>query len=149
MSPTLVAADNRTPLSVSPGDPVVVFDGLCKFCDRSVRFLLRHERAPRLRFAAAQSPAGAALLASSGLNALARGSVVLIEGGRAHQKSGAALRLVPYLRWPWQCLRLGWLVPGPLRDWLYDAFAARRYAWFGKHDSCVLPALAAARRFLR
>src|SRR5688572_32290731 len=100
------AVDNLPwPASVVPDDTVVIFDGVCKFCDRSVQFLLRHERAPHLRFAAAQSATGGTLRAYFGLDPLAFDSVVVIERGRACRKSSAALGLLPYLRWPWQCLR--------------------------------------------
>ena len=149
MSPTAIV-DNQTrpawPSSVVPDESVLIFDGVCKFCNNSVQLILRNERAPLLRFAAAQSATGAALLAHFGLKGIAGDSVVLIEQGQAYRKSDAALRLIPYLRWPWQCLRAGWLLPRFLRDWLYDGFAARRYTWFGKSDTCMIPTPATTQR---
>jgi len=143
-----VAGKPPWPAEVSLAETVVIFDGVCKFCDRSVQWILKHERGPQLRFAAAQSATGAALLHYFGLAAPSLDSVVVIERGQAYQKSTAVLRLIPYLRRSWQWLRVGWLLPHFLRDWCYDRFAGRRYAWFGKHESCMLPTPSVAKRFL-
>jgi predicted DCC family thiol-disulfide oxidoreductase YuxK len=51
------------------------------------------------------------------------------------------------LRWPWPLLYAGLLVPRFLRDWAYEAFAARRY-WFGQSDSCRIPTPELRRRFV-
>jgi hypothetical protein len=101
MSGTVTGFHEQTTLAWPPGvqpeDCVVIFDGVCKFCDRSVQFLLRHERHPVLRFSATQSTTGSALLAHFGLLTDAQSTVVLIERGKAYGKSDAALRLS---RWP-------------------------------------------------
>jgi predicted DCC family thiol-disulfide oxidoreductase YuxK len=39
----------------------------------------------------------------------------------------------------WRLLGVFGLLPGGLRDRLYDALARRRYRFFGRHDACVLP----------
>jgi predicted DCC family thiol-disulfide oxidoreductase YuxK len=152
MSETVTGFHEQTamawPPGVQPEDCVVIFDGVCKFCNRSVQFLLRHERHPVLRFAAAQSTTGSALLAHFGLLIDGLNTVVLIERGKAYGKSDAALHFVTYLRWPWQWLRLGWVLPRRFRNWLYDGLAARRYAWFGKSETCMVPTPEVTRRFL-
>jgi predicted DCC family thiol-disulfide oxidoreductase YuxK len=49
---------------------VVLFDGVCNLCNRSVDFLVRHDRAQRLRFAPLQSETGRALLRRTGFDLL-------------------------------------------------------------------------------
>lgn len=125
--------------SRSPDQPILLFDGVCKLCLGSVLFVLRHERRPELRFCALESAPGARLLVQHGLAADSRGSLVLIEAGRAFLKSDAALRVASYLKWPWSWGRAGLVFPRSLRDWAYDVIARNRYRWFGRHDACLLP----------
>ena len=73
---------------------------------------------------------------------------MLIEGERCHVRSAAALRVARFLRFPWPLLYGLIAVPRVLRDAAYDFFAARRYAWFGKSESCRVPTPALRRRFV-
>jgi len=98
----------------------------------------------RFRFASLQSSVGRELLASVGRELLASDgppaplpdSVVLIESGRAHTQSSAALRIARRLTWPWPMLFALLVIPRPVRDFFYSVVAANRYRWFGKSDTC-------------
>lgn len=63
-------------------------------------------------------------------------------------RSAAALRVADYFGGPWKALAVARLVPTPVRDWLYDRFAAIRYRVFGKYDSCPLPPPEVRARFV-
>jgi predicted DCC family thiol-disulfide oxidoreductase YuxK len=117
----------------------VIFDGVCNLCARSVQFILRHESEPRFIFAPLQSPAGARLLTSHGFSAQDVGSFVLISEGRVYTRSAAALRITRHLKGAWRLLRILWVIPRPLRDFLYDRVAKNRYSWFGKAETCMVP----------
>lgn len=132
---------------VQPPD-IVIFDGQCHLCARSVQFILRHESGPHFLFSALQSPAGAQLLTSHGFQADGIASFVLISGGKAYTRSAAALRTVRHFKGPWRMLGALWLVPRPLRDLAYDYVAKRRYRWFGKADECMVPTPDLTARFL-
>ncbi|HHB90289.1 MAG TPA: thiol-disulfide oxidoreductase DCC family protein [Anaerolineae bacterium] len=127
--------------------PLLLFDGECNLCSGTVRWVLRHERGPALRFAALQSKTGAAILDDFDLPRDVMDTLVLVEGGRAYVKSEAVLRLARYLRWPWSWLRVGRLLPRAWRDALYDYVARHRYAWFGKSPVCLIPTPELADRF--
>lgn len=141
-------------------DPVVMFDGTCNFCDGAVHFVLDHEDGSRLKFAALQTEAAAELLEQTAgerrareLRAGATGegdptSVVLVEDGVVYTHSTAALRIARYMRWPWRWMVLFGVVPRPVRDLVYRWFAAHRYRWFGKSDSCRVPTPDLRARFL-
>jgi predicted DCC family thiol-disulfide oxidoreductase YuxK len=131
-----------------PQPPVLLFDGGCNLCHGSVRFVLRHERRSELRFCALESEGGARLLTQHGLAPDYRGSLVLVEAGRALLKSDAALRVASYLKWPWSWGRAGLVFPRALRDWVYDLIARNRYRWFGRPDACLLPTAELRRRLL-
>ena len=135
---------------VAGGDsPVVLFDGLCHLCSAVVQFAIPRDPRGRLRFAPLQSSAAERLL--EGLSPRAGpipDSFVLIEDGRPHLRSAAALRLVRHLAMPWPLLTALVVVPRPLRDWAYDAVARRRYRWFGARSACFVPSPEIRARFL-
>jgi predicted DCC family thiol-disulfide oxidoreductase YuxK len=127
---------------------IVLFDGVCNFCNSSVNFILRRDREGIFRFAALQSDAGRKLLAQAGLQHRDLDSMVLIEGGQIAVKSTAALRAARRLPGLWPMAGLLLAIPRGLRDWGYDAFAARRYRWFGRRDVCMVPTAEIRSRFL-
>jgi predicted DCC family thiol-disulfide oxidoreductase YuxK len=127
---------------------VVLFDGVCGFCDGAIRFIIDKEREPHFKFAPLQSPAGRKLLAAHGMSPDWMTSYVLITGGRAYVKSAATARIAPHLRMPWSLMRLLRYLPGPLVDMGYDLIARNRYQWFGRFDSCRLMTPELEDRFL-
>jgi predicted DCC family thiol-disulfide oxidoreductase YuxK len=67
---------------------------------------------------------------------------------RVFVRSDAALRVAGYLGGLWKLALAGYVLPRPVRDFLYDEFAKRRYRWFGKYDTCLLPPQEVRERFL-
>lgn len=127
---------------------VIIFDGECNLCARSVQFILRHEAGPRFMFSPLQSAAGARILATHGFPTTNVNSFVLVSDGKVYTRSAAALRIAREFKGAWQLLRALWLVPRPLRDALYDFVARNRYAWFGKAESCLVPTPELRARFM-
>jgi predicted DCC family thiol-disulfide oxidoreductase YuxK len=127
---------------------VILFDGVCNLCNRSVQFIIARDPAARFRFAPLQSAAAARLLSDASAGAPMLDSMVLVEDGRAFTRSTAALRIARRLRAPWPLAYAFILVPRPLRDRLYDVVARNRYRWFGKRETCMVPAPGIQARFL-
>jgi predicted DCC family thiol-disulfide oxidoreductase YuxK len=122
-------------------------------CVASVRFLLRHDRSGRLRFASLDSPAARALLApfrgdEAARKAIEGDTVAMIERTRLWVRSDAALRSMACLGWPWKIASLLRLVPRRVRDHLYAAIASRRHSLTRRNDDCPLPDPGTAERFL-
>ena len=128
--------------------PIILFDGVCNFCDASVNWIIAREPGGLFRFAPLQSPAGERLQREFGLDPTALDALVLVEGGRVYRKSGAALRIVRRVRWPWPVLFGFIVVPAFVRDFAYVRFARRRYRWFGRKDECMVPKARVRERFL-
>jgi predicted DCC family thiol-disulfide oxidoreductase YuxK len=128
--------------------PLVLYDGQCGLCNRSVQWILGHDARGRFRFAALQSEMGRALLERHGLPAGEMNSVVLVDGGAAFTKSRAALRIAGGMDAPWPLLRAFAIVPRPLADLAYDFVARHRYRWFGRSEACMLPPPEVRARFL-
>lgn len=115
---------------------VLLFDGRCPLCDGAARFLLRRRARRPFRAIPFQSSAAAALLSSHAAAADPERSIVVIDQGEVLLRSDALLRIARRLAFPWNVLAVGTLLPRPLRDSLYDVVAKRRYALFGRMDSC-------------
>ena len=127
---------------------VVLFDGVCNLCNGAVQFIIERDPAGLFQFASLQSPAGAALAERHSIDATALDSVILVEAGRAYQRSDAALRIAAQLHGWWSWLRWLRLVPRPLRDWVYDWVARHRYRIFGRREACLLMLPGWQERFL-
>lgn len=128
--------------------PVVVFDGDCVLCSANARFILRHDRRGRFRFATMQGEAGAALMARFGIDPLDPETFILVEGERVRRNSDAALAIAEGLGWPWRALGVLRIVPRPVRDAVYGLVARNRYRWFGRREHCFVPTAEQAERVL-
>lgn len=127
---------------------IIVFDAHCLLCSRWVKFLLQFDRKGVFRFASIQGTAGQALLAREGLRVDGLQTLLLVDGDRSWQHTGAILRVLHALGWPWRLAWLLWVVPAPVRDAAYRLVARNRYSWFGRSETCLVPPADHSRRFL-
>jgi predicted DCC family thiol-disulfide oxidoreductase YuxK len=133
--------------------PVLLYDGECGVCDKSVQMILKHDRRKVMRFAALQSNYGREVVARhSSLSNV--DSLILVEpaderrGEQIFIRSTAVLRIVAYLGGLWKLLLIGYLIPRPIRDFMYDVVARNRYRILGAPDACMLPSPEVRARFL-
>jgi predicted DCC family thiol-disulfide oxidoreductase YuxK len=122
-----------------PAHAIVLFDGTCAFCERSVRFIATRDPAGYFRFGASQTPAAAALLSRFGTSREAARSLILIEDDQVYLRSTAALRIARRLTFPWRLAGVLLAVPVPLRDAVYRVVAAVRYRIAGESNACEIP----------
>lgn len=121
------------------GHGVVLFDGTCAFCERSVIFIANRDPEGYFRFGASQSPEAAALLAPFGVTRETARSIVLIEEGKVFLRSTASLRIAARLNRPWSWARFLLVVPTPVRDAVYRVVAAIRHRLAGPSNACQVP----------
>ena len=105
---------------------IVFYDGLCGLCERTMRLAAPRARHGALRFVDSGSPEGEMMLASRALAATAQETLIVFVGDRVFVRSAAVVQILKRLRWPWRAQAVVWLVPRPLRDWVYDQVAKRR-----------------------
>ncbi len=120
-----------------PDDGVILYDGVCIFCSRWVRFVATRDVAKRFRFTAIQSDYGRRLAQTLGIDAASPDTNAVVLNGRSLFKSDAAIAVIsslPYWRW----VRALKLVPKSLRDAVYDLVARNRYRIFGTSSACYL-----------
>lgn len=126
----------------------ILFDGVCNFCNSSVNYVIARDPKGYFKFAALQSGPGEQLTYEYGIDTSNVDSVVLIEDGKAYVRSAAALRVAKRLGFPTALLYAFIIIPRPVRDLLYDAFAKRRYRFFGEREACMMPTPEVRARFL-
>jgi len=121
-----------------PDDDVILYDGVCIFCSRWVRFVIARDAQRRFRFTPIQSGYGTRLARAFGIDPADPDTNAVIRGGVAYFKSDAALTVLSSLPgWGWVRVLFG--VPRPLRDAVYNLVARNRYKIFGKYDQCFMP----------
>jgi predicted DCC family thiol-disulfide oxidoreductase YuxK len=128
---------------------IILYDGACALCDASVKFCLPRDKAGRLYYCAVQSPLGQRLVAEAGLDPADPASFIFLKDGETLLRSTGALAVGRELCGPWPVLaRIGWLVPRPLRDLVYDVIASNRTKWFGARELCLIASPQERQRFL-
>ena len=118
---------------------IILFDGVCNFCNRTVRVIIKHDKTDKFKFAQLQSAIAKESLLKQGLDQNELSSVILIEGDRVYTKSDAVIRIALQLSgWPTIVSYSKW-VPKAIRNFFYDLIAKYRYRLFGKQDNCIIP----------
>ena len=128
-------------------DKIVLFDGVCNFCNSSVQFIIRHDKSNALKFASLQSNTGQELIAKYNISKDVD-SVIFIENGNAFTKSEAALRIADNFGGVWKMMRILKVIPAFISNLFYDIIARNRYKWFGKKETCMIPSPEIRNRFM-
>jgi len=128
--------------------PIILFDGFCNFCNRTINIILKHDKDSYFQFAPSQSNAGIDILQQFDLDQKASASVILIDNEKVYTKTDAVVQIATHLNgWP-KLFRLIKFIPKPIRDFGYDLIAKNRYALFGKRATCRIPEASERNRFL-
>ncbi|MBC8488826.1 MAG: DUF393 domain-containing protein [Bacteroidetes bacterium] len=127
---------------------IIVFDGVCNFCNSAVQFIVKRDTQNKFRFAALQNKAVYDLLQRHNLKAGELDTIVLLKKGFVYLRSDAALQIAKELDMPWKILVIFKIIPKFIRDFLYDVFAKHRYSWFGKRYDCLIHTQELRQRFL-
>ena len=126
---------------------VILFDGVCNFCNGAVNFIIRHDGEKKFKFAPLQSEIGQQMQAKYGIGNDVD-SIILVENDRAYTHSTAGLLVAKGLGGIWSLGYAFIVVPAFIRDWAYRLFAKNRYRLFGRRDVCMLPTPEVRERFL-
>lgn len=119
--------------------PIIYFDGICNLCNHAVQFVIRHDPTAIFKFASLQSVKGQKLLATLPCKPGVANSFLLEENGKIYSKSTAALRVAKKLSGPVKWIYGFIIVPSFIRDGIYSFISQKRYQWFGKRESCMVP----------
>jgi predicted DCC family thiol-disulfide oxidoreductase YuxK len=127
---------------------IILFDGVCNFCNFWVNFIIDRDKRDMFKFAALQSEIGRDLLERFKLDSNSLDTFVLIEEEKVYTKSTAALKISRNLKGIWKYLYFMIFIPKPVRDYIYTIIARNRYKFFGKLDACRVPSEQEKSKFL-
>jgi len=120
-------------------NPIILFDGVCNLCNGTVDFLLKRDSKKQFRFTSIQSKAAQLLLHKCQIPS-ETDSVILIKSNKVYFESDAAIEIAGMLPFPWKMGTIFRIIPKKIRDNIYRRIAKNRYRWFGKRDTCRIPA---------
>lgn len=132
-----------------PVQPIILFDGVCNFCNSAVNFVIKRDKTSVLKFATLQSEIAKKLLATYNLPANDLSSFVFMEHNKVYTRSTAALRVCRYLNGLWPAMYGFMIVPKFIRDGIYNWISKNRYHWFGKKQECMIPTPEIRAKFLK
>jgi predicted DCC family thiol-disulfide oxidoreductase YuxK len=118
---------------------IVLYDGNCGLCSRSVRFISRRDRKSVFEYYPLQGYKGSELPEMKERNLSDPESVILITDGRLYERSDAALRILMLLGGIYHLSAIFLIIPVKWRNFVYDFIARNRHKWFKKETSCELP----------
>lgn len=123
---------------MSTAEQIILFDGVCNFCNGSVNFLIKRDSKGIFKYAPLQSEIGQNIIAKYNIPETVD-SIILLKENNIYIKSNAVIEIIKELKWYWKMLIIVKILPKKFRDLLYDLIANNRYKWFGKMDSCMIP----------
>jgi predicted DCC family thiol-disulfide oxidoreductase YuxK len=133
---------------VNKDKSIILFDGVCNFCNYWVKFAIKRDKKKKLMFAALQGEMAEQLLPQYHINPTALSSVIFIDKGKAYTQSSAVIRICKHLDGGWKLFYGLIIIPKFIRDFFYNIIARNRYKWFGKKESCMVPTPELRERFL-
>ncbi len=136
------------PSELASRQPIVLFDDECNLCNRSVRFLIRHNKKRNLSFSSLRSKSGSTVLRLAGKNIHQTDTLLLMQDNMLYGYSTAALKISSNLDFPLRLAEVLLIVPALIRDTIYRFIAKNRYKWFGKKSFCNTDAGGFKDRFL-
>jgi len=130
------------------GQHIILFDGVCNLCSRTVVFIIKRDKEQQFKFAPLQSDAGKKISAQLNLPSVDFDSLVYLNENKLFLRSDAVLHILKDIGYPWKIFFAFVVLPKPLRDAVYDLIARNRYRFFGKRAACMIPTTETAQRFL-
>lgn len=128
--------------------PILFYDGSCGFCQQSVQFILNHERAEEIYFAALDSELANQIKKRHPKLQLID-SIVVLKGKELLVESDAVFALTTYLKAPYHLAKYAQFVPKTLRNHVYRLVAKNRHRLIRQNESCLLPSPQQQIRFLK
>lgn len=127
---------------------IILFDGICNLCDKTVQFIIQNDIKDVFRFVPLQSQLGEKILKHIGVDRSTIDSIILYEPGIAYYyKADAALKIAKELK-SWHRFLSYFSFLGGINNLFYDYIAKNRYRWYGKKETCMIPSPELKAKFL-
>lgn len=127
---------------------VILFDGVCNFCNFWVNFIIDRDKNDKFRFASLQSDLGQETLSNLKLSQTDFDTFILLNGEKHYTSSSAGLRVARELGGFFTILYIFIIVPPFIRNGVYSLIAKNRYRFFGREEACRIPTPETRKKFL-
>jgi predicted DCC family thiol-disulfide oxidoreductase YuxK len=127
---------------------IILFDAVCVICNSWAKFLIKYDQHSKFKLVSAQSALGEQILHYYGMSTTHYTTMVVILNGQRYTESTALLKVMQHLGLPFSLMNAGYLLPRPIRDFLYRRIALNRYQLFGTTNNCLLPSAENKSHFL-
>lgn len=127
---------------------IILFDAICVICNGWAKFLIQHDKHSKFKLVSAQSPLGEEILKYYAMSTEHYTTMLVIKDGQLYTESSALLKVMQHLGLPFSLMNAGYLLPRPIRDFLYRRIALNRYQLFGQTNNCLIPSAENRQHFL-
>jgi predicted DCC family thiol-disulfide oxidoreductase YuxK len=127
---------------------IVIFDGVCNFCNGAVNFIIRRDPKALFSFTPMQSDSGKRLIEKYDATMVGGDTFLLIKNGQCYERTDAAIEIAGDLNGLWSMFRVFKILPKSFRDYFYRLFARNRYKLFGRREECMIPSPEVRGRFI-
>src|SRR5699024_3907750 len=127
---------------------IVLFDGECHLCQRSVQFIINRDPKMKFKFTSLQGDVGKRLLMAYQTPETTT-SLILIKPNRWFDQSSAALHICRHLQGMWKLGYIFMLIPKPIRDVIYNIIARNRYIFGKTKNDCSIQTFEDRQRILK
>lgn len=128
---------------------IILFDGDCNLCQKSVQFILKKDKHAKFQLASLQSHAAQNLFQQHEIPINSEyQTICYIENDKIYDRSTAVLKICKHLPRFWKLLSVFLIIPPVIRDHFYHLISRKRYLWWGKASSCLMMTPEIEKRFL-
>lgn len=139
---------NNAENMIPDGRYLVIYDGVCNFCNGAVNFIVKRDHAERFVFSPMQTDFAQEMIKRYAIETVGKDTFLLIKNGHAYVWSNAALEISKDLSGIWSWCNFFRIIPRPFRDFIYRIFARNRIRLFGRTEQCVVPDQSLRKRFI-
>ncbi len=118
---------------------IVLFDGDCNFCNKTVQYIIKYDREDKICFASQQSKTGIKIMNENNCLDKSLNTIVFIKDKNVFVKADAIIEISQLLTGFPKIIIILKMVPKIVRDNIYGAFSKYRYNIFGKKNECIIP----------
>jgi len=127
---------------------IIIFDGVCNFCNGAVNFIIKRDPNGVFAFTPMQSDFAQSLIRKYKVKEVGMDTFILIKNDKHHVRTDAVLEITKDFRGFWFLFRVFKILPRLFRDYFYKLFARNRYRLFGKRATCMIPTPDIRSRFI-
>jgi len=117
---------------------ILLLDGDCGLCHRLAIFMDSNlDSGKQIKYYPIESNDSQKLIKTFPKDQQGYDTVYLYRNRKSYTRSSAAIRCLLYLKWYWKIwFPIFWLVPLPIRDFMYKSIAKFRHKMFSKPKIC-------------